>query len=205
VRVRDYGYGQVPFGMEMATGLGRMHDIEMMERVRQLANVAGMMAQETQLARGFVDVGMRVLETLLEHIVGSSWVVQETLLVNSGHNSWVVRVKLRESTADSWSEAQEKLLESIARSWPVAPARLRDTDRGIVLAAALARALYTGHIAVVVLGTLLYENHSVVLEALERQLGRLAGAAWAVLASARECESRVLRALAISRAKWAGA
>jgi hypothetical protein len=191
VRVRDYGYGQVPFGMEMATGLGRMRDIEMMERVRQLANVAGMMAQETQLASGFVDVGMRVLETLLEHIVGSSWVaqemllvnighsswvVQETLLVNSGRNSWVVRVKLRESTADSWSEAQEKLLESIARSWSVAPARLRDTDRGIVLAAVLARALCTGRIVVVVPGTLLYENHSVVLEALERQLGTLAGA-----------------------------
>jgi hypothetical protein len=162
--------------MEMATGLGRMRDIEMMERVRQLANVAGMMAQETQLASGFVDVGMRVLETLLEHIVGSSWVVQETLLVNSGRNSWVVRVKLRESTADSWSEAQEKLLESIARSWSVAPARLRDTDRGIVLAAVLARALCTGRIVVVVPGTLLYENHSVVLEALERQLGTLAGA-----------------------------
>jgi hypothetical protein len=114
----------------------------------------------------------------LVNIGRSLWAVQETLLVNSDRNSWVVQVKLRESTADSWLEAQARRLESIVRNWlVVVPARLRDTDRGTVLAAVLARALYTGRIAVVVPGTLLCENHSAVLEARERQLGGLADAA----------------------------
>jgi hypothetical protein len=118
-------------------------------------------------------------EMRLVNIDRSLWEGQETLLVNSGRNSWVVQVKLRESTADSWWEAQARRLESIVRNWSavVVPARLHDTDRGTVLAAVLARALYTVGIAVVVPGTLLCENHSAVLGVRETQLGRLADAA----------------------------
>jgi hypothetical protein len=181
--------------METATGLGRKRDIEMMERVRQLVNVAGRMVQETRLASDRAGAETTGLAMLLWHIVGSSsgaqemrlvnigrslWAVQETLLVNSGRNSRVVLAKLRESTADSWLEAQARRRESIVRNWTVVvvPARLRDTDRGtVLLAAVLAKALCMGYIVVVVPGTLLCENHSAVLEARERQLGRLADVA----------------------------
>jgi hypothetical protein len=65
VQGRDCGYGQAPFDMETATGPGRMRDIETMERVRQLANVAGMMVQETRLASGLAGAGTMGLATLL--------------------------------------------------------------------------------------------------------------------------------------------
>jgi tetrahydromethanopterin S-methyltransferase subunit F len=42
-----------------------MRDIETMERVRQLANVAGMMVQETRLASGLAGAGTMGLATLL--------------------------------------------------------------------------------------------------------------------------------------------
>jgi hypothetical protein len=60
----------------------------------------------------------------------------------------------------------------------VALATRRDTDRGIVQGV-LARVLCMARIVVVVvaLGTLLCENHSVVLEALEKQLEPAGGAA----------------------------
>jgi hypothetical protein len=65
VQGRDCDYGQAPSDMVTATGPGRTRDIEMMERVRQLANVAGMMVQETRLASDLADAGMMGLATLL--------------------------------------------------------------------------------------------------------------------------------------------